>query len=249
MGDHWPHTFQWALLRVQTQHSGFAPLPGAPSTRCGRRDELSGKSTFKAEIQRSWRINMATVSMFYIQEAVQRSSGQSLAYGLCHLGSQFIKMAERKRRLRRRCSLEVLAAALLSGCDVPQHPEHGSHPDLSSHIWRHLYLHCMASSVCLVNPSRLVQMSSIRVRNFTTCSLSPPPSAVLYLYLYVMQMVKTIQLLFLWRALLLELEAVIPWELKLTFLFFFFKKKDQSGNWWIKPPESNPNYWGQAGRH
>lgn len=114
--------------------------------------------------------------MFSFQEAAQHSSGQSLLYGLCHFCSQFIKMAERNSRLRHRCSLEVLAAALLSGCDVPQQPQHGSHPDLSTHIWGHLYLHSMAGSLCLVNPNRLVQLSSMRMRNSLLLLLSLPLS-------------------------------------------------------------------------
>lgn len=87
--------------------------------------------------------------MCYFQEAVLQRCGQMLVYGLCHFRCQLIKMADRRRLLQRRCTLEVLAAAFLSGRDVPQQPEHGSCPHLPSHIWGHRYLPCMASSICL----------------------------------------------------------------------------------------------------
>lgn len=97
-------------------HTGFAPLPGAPRRRWGRRDEMSGKCILKADIQTSWRIYMAKMSMFNFQEAVQQRSGHMLVCGLCRFRSQLIKMAGRRRLLwsRSTSSLAVMLPSSLS---------------------------------------------------------------------------------------------------------------------------------------
>lgn len=53
MGDHRPHTRQWALLRVQTHHSGLAPLlggGGAVHKVWKQTQNVRGKPFFNADV-------------------------------------------------------------------------------------------------------------------------------------------------------------------------------------------------------